>query len=315
MLTTDLTRQEYAVSGRKAGWRQRAVRWFDPYAPAVMLAPAVVFLFAFTIFPTIYSLGLSLTAGSAGANAGAVRVNGFDNYRQVLGDPRTLNSVGVTLTFILSAVPVQLVCGLAVALLIHKQRRGAGVVRAVIMLPMMITPVVVGLIWRLMFNTDVGLVNFFLHSLALPTPNWLGLASTGLLAVTITDVWEWTPFVTLIVLAALQAMPTDPLEAAKIDGAGPWQRFRFVTWPLLVPSLTVCALLRFVDSVKYFDLFYVLTGGGPGNATEVISLYAYKQGFKFFKIGHAAALSYVILLGIIVVVNLVVATGILKRQR
>jgi multiple sugar transport system permease protein len=295
--------------------RSPLVNWIDRRAATLMLSPAILLLLCLTIFPSIYSFVLSFGDWPTVKRNAIWTFEGLANYQRLFTDPRALNAFKVTGVFVVSTVGAETLLGLVIALLLNGQRRGAGITRTLIMLPMMTTPVVVGLIWRLMFNTDVGWINFLFRLIGLPSLDWLGSASTGLLSVIIGEVWEWTPFVTLITLAALKAMPQDPVEAAIVDGASPWQILRFITLPYLLPTIGVCVLLRTIDSFKFFDLLYVLTGGGPGTASEVISLYTYKQGFNFFHLGYAAALSYVTLFVIVILANVAVFTGLFRQTR
>jgi multiple sugar transport system permease protein len=295
--------------------RSPLVNWIDRRAATLMLSPAIFLLLALTIFPSIYSLVLSFGDWPTARRNAAWTFEGLGNYQRLFTDPRTLNAFKVTAVFVVGTVGAETLLGLVIALLLNGQRRATGITRTIIMLPMMTTPVVVGLIWRLMFNTDVGWINFLFRLIGLPSLDWLGSASTGLLSVIIGEVWEWTPFVTLITLAALKAMPQDPVEAAIVDGASPWQILRFIILPYLLPTIGVCVLLRTIDSFKFFDLLYVLTGGGPGTASEVISLYTYKQGFNFFHLGYAAALSYLTLIVIAILANVAVLTGLFRQTR
>jgi len=280
-----------------------------------MLGPAILVLLLFTIFPSIYSLVLSFQDWNIQSRNSQWVFQGLKYYQRAFADARALQAFWVTGQFITGTVSAEILCGLLIALLLHQQKRGTGITRTVILLPMMTTPVVVGLIWRLMFNTDIGWINYALRTIKLPGLDWLGLPRTALFSVGVTEVWEWTPFVALILLAALKAMPAEPFEAARVDGAGPWQTFRFLTLPYLRPAIGVCVLLRVIDSVKSFDLFYVLTGGGPGTATEIIGLYTYKQGFNFFKLNYAAALSYVTLLFVVLFANVAIFSGLFRQTR
>jgi multiple sugar transport system permease protein len=289
--------------------------WLHSNPATVMLGPAILVLLVFTIFPSIYSLALSFQDWNMEARNSHWVFQGLKYYQRVLTDSRALQAFGVTGIFITGSVFSEIVFGLLIALLLDQQRRGTGITRTAILLPMMTTPVVVGLIWRLMFNADIGWINFVLHALHLPGLDWLGSPHTALLSIGIADVWEWTPFVTLILLAALKAMPVEPTEAARVDGAGPFQIFRLLVLPYLRPAIGVCVLLRVIDSVKSFDLFYVLTGGGPGTATEIIGLYTYKQGFNFFKLNYAAALSYSTLILVVIFANIAIFSGLFRQTR
>jgi multiple sugar transport system permease protein len=210
-------------------------------------------------------------------------------------------------------IGLQLVLGMGIALLLQRQVVAQGLIRTALLLPMMTTPVVVGLIWRFMFNPTQGIVNYLLGLIGIPGPNWLGGLQTGLLSVMIADIWEWTPFMVLILLAALQTLPQEPYEAAAIDGASTWQTFLHITLPLLRPTIVVAVLLRAIDSFKTFDLVYVMTNGGPGTSTETLSFYTYKWGFKFFQMGYASALSFVMLIMVIIFANILILATARKR--
>jgi multiple sugar transport system permease protein len=161
---------------------------------------------------------------------------------------------------------------------------------------MMITPVVIGLIWKYMFNPENGIINYLLHFLKIEGPIWLGEPKPAPLAVIIVDIWQWTPFVFLLLISGLGSLPQEVYEAARVDGANQMQVLRFITIPLLMPFMLVALLIRFIDSFKIFDTIFVMTRGGPANATETLSIYTYKVGLNFFNMGYAATLSYVILI-------------------
>lgn len=269
----------------------------------VFLGPTVVVLLAITVFPLVYSLALSLHSWTMGARAGW-RWVGLQNFAMVLrADPYFWTSVRVTLAYVGAAVGLELLLGLAIALLLNRRADGrGGTVQTLLILPTMMTPVVVGIVWRLLYNPDLGFLNYVVSRLGLPPQHWLGDLGTALAAVVVADIWEWTPFMALVMLAGLRAMPRDPFEAGAIDGASGWQAFRYITLPLLTPTILVGVLIRLMDAFKTFDLVFVLTKGGPGMSTEVLSYYTYRYGFKFFHMGYAAALSYV-LLAIVVIIS------------
>lgn len=268
----------------------------------VFLAPTVLVLLAITVFPLVYSLALSLHSWTMGARAGW-RWVGLQNFIMVLrSDPYFWTSVKVTLTYVGSAVGLELLLGLGIALLLNRRSEGrGGTMQTLLILPTMMTPVVVGIVWRLLYNPDLGFLNYVLSLVRVPPQNWLGDLQTAMAAVVAADVWEWTPFMALVMLAGLKAMPTEPFEASAIDGASSWQAFRYITLPLLTPTILVAILIRLMDAFKTFDLVFVLTKGGPGMSTEVLSYYTYRYGFKFFHMGYAAALSYVLLVIVVII--------------
>jgi multiple sugar transport system permease protein len=274
--------------------------------PLVLLLPTVIVLFVLTIYPTVYSFTLSLNEWNMSNRLATWTFVGLGNYTNILADSRFWNAAQVTGTFIFGTVAVQLLLGMGIALLLQRQVIARGLLRTALLLPMMTTPVVVGLIWRFMYNPTQGILNYLLGQVGLPTPNWLGSLQTGFIAVMIADIWEWTPFMVLILLAALQTLPQEPFEAAAIDGASAWQAFLHITLPLLRPTIVVAVLIRAIDSFKTFDLVYVLTNGGPGTSTETLSFYTYKWGFKFFQMGYASALSFVMLIMVIIFANVLI---------
>jgi multiple sugar transport system permease protein len=212
---------------------------------------------------------------------------GFDNYTELVNDPSFVNSVQVSFTFVFVAVLLEFCLGIALALLVT--------LRTALMVPIMMTPVVVGVLWRTLFNSSYGVINYLLSLVHVPPQLWLGSPSQALPAVIVVEIWQGLPVVTFIVAAGIQALPLDIFEQARIDGASSWQIFRSVTLPLLRPVLLVVLLLRIMDAFKTFDIIYTLTQGGPGEATNVLSMLIYKVGLQFFQIGQAAAMSWVFL--------------------
>jgi multiple sugar transport system permease protein len=219
------------------------------------------------------------------------------NFAELPGDRRFLNSLWVQVQLSTLTIACQLLLGLAAAMLLNSRARVLQAIRAVFIVPMVLPPIVVAIIWKVLFTPDISVLNWFLGSIGLPQPAWLADAQLALPAIVIADVWEWFPFTMLMLLAALQMMSDEPLEAARIDGAGSWQVFRHVVLPLLRPALVVTALFRLIESVKAFPLIFLMTGGGPGTVTEATNYYAYLQGFNYSLIGYSAAISAVILAG------------------
>lgn len=268
-------------------------------APFIFVGPTVLILFLLVIFPMFYSLGVSFTEWNL-IKGGNWQFVGLRNYYYALfKDPYFRTSFKVTILYVCVVVTLELLMGLGVALLLNRPLRRIGIYRTTLVIPSTMTPVVVGIIWRLLYNPELGTLNYFLDLFGLKPLNWLGDPSIALLSVIVADVWEWTPFMALILLAGLQALPQDPLEAAIVDGASSFQVFRYVILPLLQSTLIVALLLRLMDSFKTFDLIFVLTKGGPGMSTEVLSYYTYRYGFKFFHIGQASALSYILLVVVV----------------
>ena len=217
------------------------------------------------------------------------------NFAELPRDHRFLNSLGVQVRLSTLTVGLQLLLGLGTAMLLNSRLRFLEAIRALFIIPMVLPPIVVGIIWKVLFTPDISVVNWLLATVGLPAPAWLTDPRLALPSIIIADVWEWFPFTMLMLLAALQMLPEEPLEAARMDGAGSWQVFRHIVLPLLRPAIIVTALFRVIESVKAFPLIFVMTGGGPGTITEATNYYAYLQGFNYNLVGFSAAISAVIL--------------------
>ena len=260
--------------------------------PALFLAPALAVLLSLSIYPLIYSITISLQQQtSSGVNWT------FGNFTRLFSDNFFWTAMAHTFVYAVVALACEFLLGLGLALLLNKQIRGRGLFRASLLVPMMLPTVVVGVVWRLMLNPNFGAVNGTLKQLGVNTENltWTASPRLAMLSVIAVDVWQWTPFVFLVLLAGLQAIPQEPYEAALIDGSSRWQTFRHVTLPLLKPAILIVLLLRTMDLLRVFDQIFILTEGGPGFATETISLYIYRTAFRFFDFGYAAAMSFVLL--------------------
>lgn len=249
-------------------------------------------LLALSIYPLFYSITISLQQEtSAGVTWG------LGNFTRLLSDNFFLTALGHTFVYAVAALTFEFLLGLGLALLLDKQIRGRGIFRASLLIPMMLPTVVVGVVWRLMLNPNFGAINGTLKQFGINTESltWTASPKLAMLSVIAVDVWQWTPFVFLVLLAGLQAIPQEPYEAALIDGSSRWQTFWHVTLPLLKPSILIVLLLRTMDLLRVFDQIFILTEGGPGFATETISLYIYRTAFRFFDFGYAAAMSFVLL--------------------
>jgi len=254
--------------------------------------PAILILVSVIIFPFVYLFYMSFTDLSF-LVMHPPRFVGIQNYLDALTSLRFWNALKVTLIFTGVTVSIQLVLGLGIAMLLDAL--DSNVVRSLIILPIALTPVVVGLLWRFMYIREFGVLNYLLSLLKIAPRAWLGEPSVALLAVMIMDIWQWTPFVSIILLAGLRGIPSEPYEAAKIDGASSAQIFWYITLPLLKSAIFIVAILRIVDSFRIFDTIWVTTAGGPGTQTETLSILIYKTAFKFFNIGSGSALSFLFL--------------------
>jgi multiple sugar transport system permease protein len=273
------------------------------------LVPAVTVLFLVTVLPLLYLVATSFTPLDM-TNPGSLRWAGLTNYRQLAADGRFWNSVWVQAQLSFWTVTLQMGIGFAIALLLNGRMRFLELVRTTFIVPMVLPPVVVALIWKILFTPDVSILDWALGLVGLPQPAWLADPRLALWAVIVADVWEWFPFVMLMLLSALQMLPSEPLEAARLDGASRWQVLRCITVPLLKPAIVVAVLFRLIDSVKAFPHIFIMTGGGPGTATEVTNFYAYLQGFSYTYIGYSSAIIVVMLLA-----TLLISLGVLAVAR
>lgn len=278
------------------GFVDRHARWLFP-------APALLFVFALMVFPILYTVWTSLTGWDLGTGHPPTFI-GPDNYEKLLGDERFRGAIGRTLYFTVIAVSVEVVLGVAIAFILHREFRGRRFVTSILLLPMMATPVAIAMVWLLMYEPTAGIVNFVLRSLDLPTPLWIAGADSVIPALALVDIWEWTPMVVLITLAGLASLPSDPFEAAAIDGASTLQTIRLITLPLLVPTIVVATLLRLIDALKTFDIIYTMTGGGPGFSSETLNVFSYQQAFQYFSFGYASSV-LVVFFAIVLSISLV----------
>lgn len=252
-----------------------------------MLWPAVGFAAAMILFPFGHAVFLSLHAFTFGTEP---RFTGLGNYAQMLGDPQFWNGFRLTATLYLVSLALQLALGTWLGLLLARTRRARGLVRTVMVSPFMLPPVVVGMMAIVVLDPGLGVANWLLGEVGVAPRQFLADPETVILTVALIDTWQWTPFVALIVLGGLLSLPRDVFEAAAIDGATGWLRFRRVTLPLLAPTIVTAAVLRSVDLLRFFDVIYITTGGGPGYASTTLNILAYKRGFEFFDIGYATAI-------------------------
>lgn len=268
------------------------------------LAPLVAILTVFTIFPLFYNIWLSFHE-YAPLKRRLVYV-GWDNWLALTQDDRLFGALGVTFTYFAVALTIQVVLGMALALLLDAEAPGFGLLRSILTLTLVIPPAITGMMFLLMEDPEFGVITYALQAFGLTdsTTPILSTPSTALAGVILADVWQWTPFMVLIFLAGLRALPREPFEAAMIDGASPWMVFTRLTLPMMRKVIAVAVLIRGIDLFRVFDYVFVMTSGGPGTATYSLSLYAWQQTFSFIKWGYGATLSLVTLAIIIVMANL-----------
>ncbi len=266
-------------------------RSVDRYSRWLFPLPAVLFLLALMVFPLVYTITNSFTGWSLSEGTPRTYI-GLKNYITLFtNDQRFFNSILQTFYFTLVALVFEVVLGVAMAIFIDaRDYPGKRMVNSILLLPMMATPVAVAMVWLLMFEPTAGIINFVLRTLHIPTSLWLAGSSTVIPSLALVDIWEWTPLITLIALAGLTALPSDPFEAARVDGASFWQTTWHVTLPMLMPTLSVAVLLRMIDVLKTFDIIYTMTGGGPGFSSETLNIYTYNQAFYYLNFGYASSI-------------------------
>ena len=262
--------------------------------PYLFVAPAAAVMVLALFYPILYMIWGSFRDWDPSQSLSETEFVGLVNYVKLLGDAAFHESFWVTLVFAFTVVTVEMVLGVGLALLLDRNIRGMSVLRTLFILPMMIAPVVVGLVWRYMFHQTYGTFNRFLESIGLPKVDWLG--QNPLLSIIIADIWQWTPFIFILSLAALQSLPRSALEAARIDGATALQQIWFIKLPLMMPVLIVTMLLRLIDAFKVLEVILVLTGGGPGLSTEILALRIARTAREFRELGEAAAMSNYLLM-------------------
>ncbi|MCS6907871.1 MAG: sugar ABC transporter permease [Anaerolineales bacterium] len=264
--------------------------------PGFYIAPSFLVMTIILVYPLAYSLWLSFHRWTLRTFKQGIPFIGLENYQQLFSSPEFWNSLRITFTFVFLAVAIEFVLGMGLALLLNHDLKAKGLIRSLILLPMMCTNVVIGLTWRLLFNYEFGIVNYYLNQLGFASVEWLSSPKIALWSVIVVDVWNTTSFVALMLLAGLQSLPEEPFEAARIDGANSIQTFFYLTLPLLRQTILVALLWRLIDTFRIFDVVYLLTAGGPARATETVSIYIYRYGFQSFNLGFASAASYVMIL-------------------
>lgn len=270
-------------------------------APYLFMAPAVAILLVALVWPLLYSVWLSFHEWKLGMPIDAAEFNGLQNYRILLSDPDTWVSLRVTLIFAFAVVFFEMTLGVALALMLDRSIRGMSALRTAFIMPMMVAPIVVGLMWRYIYDQQFGPLAQLFRAFGFESPQWLTSPHMALPSVIIADVWQWTPFIFILALAALQGLPKPVIEAARVDGASTLQTVFLVKLPLILPVIIVAALLRLIDAFKVLEVIFIMTGGGPGLATEIMSMRIYKTAFEFQQLGRASALSNLLLLVVAII--------------
>lgn len=311
---TWLSESPKAVQTKTAspGLRRYLAR-FEPHY-LVLLAPLLIFVLAISIYPLLFSFFISFFKYRLTDPNQVKTFLWFGNYVNAIQDKQVLGALGTTLIFVAGTVTSEIVAGLGLALLLSAETKLMQTVRSFLLLPMAIPPLVVGLVWKSLYNVDFGVIPYYFKQVGLDMGRGpLGEISWAMPAVILVDLWQWSPLLMVIFLAGLKSLPREPYEAAVVDGASRWQSFWYITLPLLKPTLLVGLLLRTMQSFKVFDVIYATTGGGPGSATTVLNFHIFTVGMTFFDMGYAAALANILL--IVVAILSIFYIRVLERQR
>lgn len=266
----------------KSGFVERNVKILFPL-------PAVLFVVVMMVFPVAYTLFLSFTNWNLTSGA-PLRVVWLRSFERVMKEPRFTEALLRTFSFTAMAVAAETVLGLALALLLNREFKGKGLVKLFLLLPLVATPVAIGIVWNLFFDPTIGLANWLLTILGLPKSAWVSAPASVIPSLVLVDIWQWTPMITLIVLAGLAGLSSEPYESARVDGANALQIFTRITMPMIAPTLLTAMILRTVDALKTYDIIFAMTGGGPGYASETLNIMAYKYSFEYFRMGQSSVI-------------------------
>lgn len=264
------------------------------------LIPTAIFLFFAYVYPMLYSLGMSFFSYSMIIPGSKPVFTGLSNYIKILNDASFLNSIKITFIFSLVAIFFEFIIGLFLALVMSANLKITGLFRVCMFIPLMIAPVVAGILWRNLYHSSYGVINYLISFLGIPPQTWLGNARQALPAVIVVEIWQQLPVFTFILAAGITSIPTELNKAALIDGCGRLRIFWHITLPLIKPAMIVAFLLRIIDTLRVFDIAYTMTQGGPGSATKFLSLHIYEKGLKFFDIGTSAAQSWLFLIMVLI---------------
>lgn len=268
--------------------------------PYLFLAPAGIVLLVALFYPICYMIYASFLDWNPSQRIGEADFVGLRNYTKLFGDPAFRESLWVTIKFAMVVVTLEMFLGVGLAMLLDRNIRGMSMLRTLFILPMMIAPIVVGLMWRYMYHPTVGIFNKTLKSWGFEPIPWLSDGDLAFASIIIADVWQWTPFIFILSLAALQSLPQSAIEASKIDGASGWQQIIYIKLPLMLPVLIVTCLLRLIDSFKVLEVILVMTNGGPGLSTEILSIRINRTASEFRELGEAAAMSNLLLIVLLI---------------
>ncbi len=310
-----MTATDISPAPARTATSERGRRRWRGAAPYLMLLPYLLVMAGALIYPLYEAVILSFQDWRLGTPLSSAEWTGWDNYTYLLNDPLIWRSAVVTLIFAAAVVVLEMALGVALALLLDRPLKGMTIFRTIFILPMMVAPIVVGLIWRFLYNEQYGTINKVFKTFGFDGVPWLSSPDWALFSIVVADVWQWTPFVFILTLAALQGLPASTMEAARMDGATPMQTVWYIKLPLIVPVLVVTALLRLIDAFKVLEVIFIMTDGGPANATKVLSLTIYQTAFTSQQLGRASALSNLLLILVLFIgIVLVVFSKIRENQ-
>jgi multiple sugar transport system permease protein len=282
-------------------------RFFERNLKYLFPLPAIIFIFLLMVFPVLYTLFVSFTEWTL-TSGRPMKVVGLGSYLKILKEQRFLDAIGRTFYFTIGAVIAEAVLGTAIALILNRQFIGKNGLKLLLLLPLVATPVAVGIVFNLFYDPTIGFLNYILSRFKLPQSGWVTASKTVLPSLMLVDIWQWTPMIALIVLAGLAGLSNEPYESAKVDGASASQIFLHITLPMVMPTILTAIILRAVDALKTYDIIYSMTQGGPGYSSETLNILAYKYSFEYFNLGQASAilvfLFFLVLLFSLVVIRL-----------
>lgn len=287
--------------------------YLDKYAKHIFTIPSLIIIIILIVYPSIYLVRMCFSEYDF-TYMRAPEFNGLENFKLLIEDKYFWNALFNTFIISITAVVIEFLFGLSLSLLVENTTKGSLLFKSIFIISMMIPPIVIGLNFKLIYD-QFGPLNAIAQMLGFEQIGWLSSPLMARISIILTDVWQWTPFMFIIILAGLQAVNPEYYDAARVDGANRLQLFRFVTWPMILPAVTIAIAFRFIDSLKIFDIIFMITWGGPSGATETLSLYIYRTAFRFGNIGYASTLAFVmlILLSIVITIFLKVI-GLSKRM-
>ncbi|MBA7648742.1 Melibiose/raffinose/stachyose import permease protein MelD [subsurface metagenome] len=287
--------------------KQRATEFIEQRTGRAFLAPTVIILLALTLFPFLLTIVFSFSQITFAAGGVQLHFAGLANWSRLFADARLWNALLNTLILVVFGVSVQFLIGLWLALLVNRKIKGQGFFKVLFLLPMLLAPITVGYMGRMMFSYVRGPINDIFHLVGLERIEWLISGDEALLSILLTDIWQWTPLIFLLLFVGLQAIPKEFEEAANIDGAAGWQLFRHITLPLLAPVAIAAILFRTVEAFKIVDIIFIMTGGGPGLSTESMTLFAYISGLRTFDISYGSAISFTLFIPVLLSIGVFLA--------